>query len=107
MKLTPVCASVTMSASPASTAKAGTAVTITAHAAGCANPLYQFAILAPGATTYATVQAYSGTATYTWTPSTAGTYSVSVWARDTYSAGTSGNAAGRWDTYSSLAYKVS
>jgi hypothetical protein len=87
----------------------GTVVTVTAHASGCANPLYQFWILKPGAGSWQMVQAYSTGATWQWNTSgaTAGTYGVAVWARDSNSTGTSGNNFGRWDAFNSTQYTLS
>ena len=99
--LTPVCTSVSVTVTPTSPAKASTGVTVTAHATGCSSPLFHFALLAPGATTYTTVQDYSSSGVFKWTTTglATGTYRFSVWARDSNSAGTQGNTAGRWDTY--------
>jgi len=78
------CTSVTASAAPASPQAHGTAVTITAVASGCANPQYEFWMLAPGSTTWVIVQAYSSSATFNWstTGDPAGTYYYTVWVRD-------------------------
>jgi len=95
------CSSVTESAAPVSTAAAGTTVVFTASASGCANPQYQFWILAPGSTTWTIAQAYSPTATFTWntTGKPAGAYRYTVWVRDASSAGTNSNNLGTFDTY--------
>lgn len=95
------CSSLPVTAAPASPANVGSTVTLTAKAAGCANPLYHFGVMGPGATTYTTVQDYSSSATFTWNTSglMPGTYRFSVWARDANSPGAQGNWAGRWDTY--------
>src|SRR5260370_13008202 len=84
------------------------AVTFTAHASGCPNPLYQFWILAPGASSWQMVQAYSTSATWQWNTSGAakGTYVVAVWARDSNSTGTSGNTYGRWDSFGASNYTL-
>jgi uncharacterized protein YkwD len=102
------CASVSLTSSPSGTASVGTAVTFIAAASGCSSPGYQFWILAPGATSWTLVQAYSTTATLTWSTSgkAAGTYHVSVWVRDASSAGTSGNTSGTWDAYNSSQYAL-
>ena len=86
------CTSVTASAAPASPQAAGTVITITASASGCANPRYEIWILPPGGT-WTIVQPYSSTATFTWqtTPAT-GTYRYSVWVHDASSSAT-------YDTY--------
>src|SRR5216683_127354 len=99
------CSAVDLSGSPAAS---GGAVTLTAHASSCPNPLFQFWILAPGATSYQVVQAYSSTPTWTWNTSGvgAGTYVVAVWARDTSSTGISGNSFGRWDASNSIQYSL-
>jgi hypothetical protein len=83
------CTSVTDSAAPSATSPAGTTVTFTASASGCAQPLYQFWILAPGSHTWQIVQPYSSTATYSWktTGLPGGSYLYTVWARDASSTG--------------------
>jgi uncharacterized protein YkwD len=102
------CTSVSVTSSPSGTATIGTTVTFTAGASGCPNPTYQFWVLAPGATSWTLAQAYSTSATLTWstTGKTAGTYHVSVWVRDASSAGTSGNSSGSWDAYNSNGYAL-
>jgi len=94
------CTSVTESASPGSPQAAGTTVTFTAAASGCPHPLYQFWILAPGHA-WQVVQAYSSTATFSWTTSglTPGSYLYTVWARDASSTGTSCGSLGCEDAY--------
>jgi hypothetical protein len=85
---------VTASAAPASPQVHGTTITITASAAGCTNPRYEFWTLAPGSSTWTIVQAYSSTATFSWntTPLAAGVYRYSVWARDA-------SSGAAYDTY--------
>jgi hypothetical protein len=95
------CASVTASATPPSPQAPGTAVTFTAIASGCASPLYQFWMLAPGSSAWTVAQAYSGLATFGWvtTGKPAGSYHFSVWARDSGSVGTSCNSLGCNDAF--------
>jgi hypothetical protein len=64
--------------------------------------------LAGPAGTWKVVQAYSPTATFSWSTTGAGpgTYSFSVWVRDTSSNGISGNSSGRWDAFSSGTYTL-
>jgi hypothetical protein len=103
------CTGVTASAAPASPQSAGTAVTVTATAAGgCPGPKFQFWLLAPSATSWKVVQAYSSSATFTWdqTAQPAGVYGVAVWARDNSSLGTSGSSLGRWDALTSFSYRL-
>ena len=106
--LTPVCSSVSVTVSPAGPSKAGTAVTVTAHASGCPNPVFHFSVMAPGTNTYQTVQDYSANGTFTWNTAglAAGTYRFSVWARDASSPGAFGNTSGRWDAYDNNATYV-
>jgi hypothetical protein len=96
------CPSVTESASPPSTASVGTSVTFTASATGCANPLYQFWLLAPNSSTWTIAQPYSSTATFSWntTGVAAGAWRYTVWARDASSSGTSCGSLGCFDSYS-------
>jgi hypothetical protein len=102
------CTGVSVTSSPSGTATIGTTVTFTARASGCPSPQYQFWVLAPGATSWTLVQAYSTTATLAWTTTgkPAGSYQVSVWVRDASSAGTSGNGSGTWDAYNSSSYAL-
>ncbi len=100
------CTSVTLTPAPPSPQVHGTAITFTGAASGCANPLYQFWMLAPGSSTWTIVQAYSTTATFSWntTGLPAGTYRFSVWARDSGSAGTNSNSLGTYDTFAGSTY---
>lgn len=100
------CIWTTVSSAPPAQSVAGSKVTFTASAPSCANPLYQFWTLAPGASSWTLAQAYSTSASFTWDTvgKAAGTYGVSVWARDATSTGLFGNSAGRWDSYSSSQY---
>src|SRR5262249_15478107 len=103
------CTSVGVSPAPASPQNVGGSVVFTATAAGCPSPLYRFWLLSPGGSAYTMVQDYSASATFNWntTGLVPGTYHLSVWARDANSAGASGNASGRWDTYNgSTAYTL-
>jgi plastocyanin len=104
------CASVSVTSSPSGTASAGTTVTFTATAMGCPHPspVYEFWILAPGATSWTKVQAYSTTNTFSWVTSgkPAGTYNISVRIRDAQSTGTAGNSSGTWDAYNSSTYTL-
>jgi hypothetical protein len=81
--LGPPCSSVTESASPASPAAPGTSVTLSAVAAGCPNPTYEFWIQPPGGA-WQIVQAYSAASSYTWNTSGLGpgTYLLDVWVRN-------------------------
>jgi spore germination protein YaaH len=95
------CASAKLTSSPPATAAAGTAVTFTATASGCPNPLYQFWVLAPSSTTWQVAQAYSSSASFSWSTSgkPAGGYLISVWARDSGSPGTTSNSLGSFDAF--------
>src|SRR5439155_6353613 len=77
------CTSATLSFSPPPPVATGTGalVRITASAAGCPNPLYQFVMRAASSSTWQTVQAYSTSATYRWNSSgaPAGTVYFGVW----------------------------
>jgi spore germination protein YaaH len=105
--LTPVCSAVSVSAAPASSAKAGSTVTLTAAAAGCPNPVYEFWILAPGGT-WALTQAYSTNGTLKWNTAgmAAGSYRISVWVRDAGSPGTGGTPPATYDAFSAFTYSL-
>src|SRR6266566_3511578 len=79
------CSSVSASAAPASPQAAGTAVTISATAAGCPNPRFQFWIQPPGGS-WAVAQAYSNSSIFNWNTSGSGVYHYSVWVRDASSS---------------------
>lgn len=102
------CTSVTVTASPASSTVHGTPVTFTAVAAGCPNPLYEFWVLAPASITWTAVQSYSSTATFAWNTNgqAAGTYHVSVWARDAASPGINTNSLGSYDAFVATVYTL-
>jgi len=99
------CSAVSVSTSPLSTAEVGGTVTLTAAASGCTNPLYHFALLAPGGTAYQLAQDYSTSPTFAWNTSglAPGVYRFSVWVKDAGSSGAFGNGAGRWDAYNNNA----
>ena len=84
---TPKCASVTVSAAPASvTHGSGTHVTITGAASSCTspNPRYEFWMRAASMSTWQLVQGYSTGTTYDWnsTGAAAGTVYFGVWVKD-------------------------
>jgi hypothetical protein len=70
--------------------------------------MYEFWVLAPGASSWTMVRAYSTTATFAWntTGLAAGTYQVVVWARDASSAGATGNSLGTWDVQAGITYTL-
>jgi len=94
------CTVSSLSAAPASPQPSGSTVPFSGTSAGCPNPLYQFWVLAPGGT-WTVAQAYSGSATFNWNTIglVAGTYYVSLWARDTTSPGTSCSSLGCYDAF--------
>jgi hypothetical protein len=102
------CTSVTASAAPPSPSVHGTAVTITGAASGCSNPLYQFWILLPGSSTWTVAQAYSTSATLSWSSTglPPGTYTFSVWVRDASSAGGASTSLGNFDAFVGIDYTL-
>jgi N-acetylmuramoyl-L-alanine amidase len=104
------CTGLSLSTAPAGTTTAGTPVTVTATATGCPdpNPVYQFWVLAPGASSWTVVQPYSAANTLTWTTTgkAPGTYQVAAWVRDASSAGAFSNTFGTWDVFTSSAYTL-
>ena len=105
----PACSGLGLSALPAASTSVGTSVTFTATGT-CpdASPVYQFWVLAPGASSWAVVQPYSTSNTFSWstTGKAPGAYQVAVWVRDASSAGVFSNTFGAWDVFSSIAYTV-
>jgi hypothetical protein len=104
------CTGLSLSSAPASTATVGTSVTFTATANGCPNPnpVYQFWVLAPGASSWTVAQAYSTSNTFIWSTAgkAPGTYQVAVWVRDASSAGATGNQFGTWDLFSASQFTL-
>jgi hypothetical protein len=72
--------SVTLGASRATPQAPGTTVTFSATAAGGIAP-YEYKWWLFDGTAWTVVQAWSTTATFTWTPTVSGGYTISVWAR--------------------------
>jgi spore germination protein YaaH len=95
------CVSVAATAAPAGGQMAGTLFTVSAHAAGCPNPQYQFWVLAPGATRWQLARDYAVGSALTWSSGAkpAGRYRWSVFARDASSAGRNVSALGRYDAF--------
>ena len=82
--------SATLTSTAASPQNIGTAITFTAHSSGgVASHEYKF-LLSQGGGAAQEVRTWSTATTYTWTPPTAGTYTMVVWAR---SAGVTADAA--------------
>jgi hypothetical protein len=104
------CSAVGVSSSPPGTAGVRTTVTITGSAT-CpnANPLYEFWVLAPGATSWQLAAPYSTSATLMWatTGKARGTYRFSVWVHDSSNSGIYSNSLGSYDAYNaSLFYTL-
>src|SRR5260370_750649 len=101
------CSAMSASAVPASTAYVGTPISITGSAPGAPNPLYEFWTLPPGGP-WVLAQAYSSSPTFNWTTSgqPAGSYRISVWARDASSPGTFGTSPNRYDAVSGFPYTL-
>jgi len=75
------CSAAGLTANPPNTAAHGTPITLTATSACPGTPTYRFWIKTPGGS-WTVVQAYGPGNTFTWTPTTAGTYSIEVDVRD-------------------------
>jgi spore germination protein YaaH len=108
----PSCASVTISAAPASPVAhgSGTQVTFTAVASGCSNPnpLYEFWMLPAGSSTWILVRGYSSSATFQWNTNgaPAGTEHFGVWVRDANSPGVNISSMGRYDALVGTTYTL-
>jgi hypothetical protein len=98
----PHCASVTLSANPASGQPSGTPVTFTAAAAGCPNATYEFWARWQGYSSWQLLQGYSSNATYVWnsTGALTGTEYFGVWV-----CGASCTPS-TYDTYTSVPFSV-
>jgi hypothetical protein len=79
----------------------GATFQVTGSAATCPGPRYEFWVLPPGYSTWQLAQVYSNSSSIQLQTSgvLSGTYYYSVWAMDSGSTGTSGDALGRWDAY--------
>jgi hypothetical protein len=80
----------TLSSNVASPQAAGTAITFTANGSGGVAPRQFKFLVQPSGGAAQVTQNWSTATTYSWTPATAGTYTVTVWAR---SAGVTVDAA--------------
>jgi hypothetical protein len=80
---TTLCNSVTLTPAPGSPQVAGTPVVFSAAASGCPSPRYEFWMRSSSGP-WQLVQAYSGSATFSWSTSGlfADTYYFGVWAKD-------------------------
>jgi hypothetical protein len=77
-----------------------TAIGLSAAASGGTSP-YQFKFVATVGSTTTTLQNWSATSTYTWTPTAAGNYTLAVWARS------SGNTTDAPEAQRTLNYTIS
>ena len=95
------CATVSLSASPASPQRSGTQIVLTAVATGCANARYEFWARWTGTTTWVLLQAYSVNNQYHWNSNGAapGTENFGVWAKDT-------SSSAAYDALDSIPYTV-
>jgi hypothetical protein len=103
------CNAVQLSAAPNSSQRYGSTVLLYGTSAGCFKPLYAFALLAPGSSTWAMAQPYSSASAFIWstTGRAAGTYSIKLLVRDADSPGINSGALGTYDDYSDTTYTVS
>jgi hypothetical protein len=92
--------SATLTSNVASPQNAGTAITFTANGSGGVAPRQFKFFVQPSGGAAQVAQNWSTAATYTWTPATAATYTVTVWAR---SAGVTVDAA---EASAQMAYVV-
>jgi hypothetical protein len=107
------CTAVTATATPPEPQYAGAMVAITASAADCPDPRYEFWILKDGSMTWQLAQAYSTSDTFNWDTTgvigyeaAGGIHRFSVWAKDASSLGSAGNVLGTWDRYTVRDYFI-
>jgi N-acetylmuramoyl-L-alanine amidase len=95
------CNAVQVNAAPDSPQPYGSTVLLYGTSAGCAKPLFAFALLAPGSTEWTIVQPYSSTSAFIWstTGHASGTYFIRLLVRDADSPGTYKDALGTYDDY--------
>ena len=78
----------------------GTAVTFTASGTGGTAPYeYQWYVQLNGGA-WTMLRSWNTATTYTWTPATAGSYAIAIWARS------SGSTANGWEAYAERSYSV-
>jgi hypothetical protein len=94
------CTSATASAAPLSPSISGTVVTISATAAGCSHPLYEFWLMYPDGSWHM-MQPFNGD-TWNWNTSTfaPGTYTIHAWANN------AGDAQAAYETFGSTTYTL-
>ena len=96
----PPCTSVSVTTGVASPQQPGVAVAFTATAAGCTTPEYRFWVLPPGGGWQIMRDWGSGTWTWNTSGNVAGSYTISVWARNVGSAAS-------WETYKETPFTLS
>ena len=103
----PPCSATNVSITPTNAAMAGSTVTVTATAGGCAQPQFEFWLQTPNGA-WSQVRPYSTIATYQWSTTGAapGAYRFSVWTRNTGSPGVSGSAPYTYDSYNLASYTL-
>ena len=86
----------------------GSTVPLHGVAADCHKPLYAFALLAPGSSTWTVAQPYSVDSVFEWgtTGYRTGMYSIRLLVRDAGSPGTYSSALGSYDGYQDAIYSV-
>jgi hypothetical protein len=102
------CNAVQLNALPHSPEPYGSTVVFYGDSAGCPRPLYAFALLAPGSSTWTLAQPYSSVAWFSWSTAghEAGTYSVRLMVRDAGSSGAFSDALGTYDGYKDTTFTV-
>ena len=98
----PTCINTTLAPDLASPQGTGAVVTFSATTTTCPHPLYQFWILPPGGS-WTIMQSYSSNTTFRWDTAgrAAGSYSVSVWTRETTGQGAHTSSLGSYDDFAS------
>ncbi len=102
------CNAVELNAVPNSPQPYGGTVMLYGVSAGCAKPLYSFAVSAPGSSTWTMAQPYSSSSALSWdtTGHPPGTYSFRLLVRDARSPGTYSDAMGVHDGYKDTMFTV-
>ena len=102
------CNEVQLSAAPSSPQAYGATVFLYGTSVGCAKPLYAFALLAPGSSTWTMARPYSSISAFVWstTGQVSGTYSIRLMVRDADSPGTYTGALGMYDSFGDTTYTV-
>jgi N-acetyl-anhydromuramyl-L-alanine amidase AmpD len=102
------CNAVQLGTAPTSPQPKGSTVVFYGSSSGCPHPLYAFALLAPGSTTWKIEQPFSKATAFIWSTAgrASGTYSVKLMARGAASQISSSGDQGTYDDSNDITYTI-